>query len=157
MACTEIFDIATVGYTYWWIVVVGAILFTLLVLWGWAHSEQKPAGRIAGFIAPAIVAVVVPMIIVPSHRKYVELVDRVAAGKVNSIEGVVHNFQPANASQEFEEFSIGGRSFRYSDAWLMPGFHQSARYGGPVAPGKYLRIQYVGNDITRLEVCAANH
>jgi hypothetical protein len=51
---------------------------------------------------------------------------------------------PYQGHQE-ECFSVGDRTFRYSDYEPTAGFNNTASHGGPIRGGLAGRIAYIGN------------
>jgi hypothetical protein len=74
-------------------------------------------------------------------------------GTVHVVVGRVEDFTPMPYSGHAEEhFSVCGVPFSYSDYVVTAGFHHTSSHGGPIRPGLWVRISYVGNTIARLEI-----
>ncbi len=43
-----------------------------------------------------------------------------------------------------ERFTVQGVHFAYSDFIVGAGFNHASAYGGPIRPGLFVRIHYVG-------------
>lgn len=71
---------------------------------------------------------------------------QVAEGKADHFVALIENGSP------WEKFCVGDACFHYSDFVPTAGFHNTAKYGGPVYSGAELRVLYTGNLIVRLEI-----
>jgi hypothetical protein len=82
-----------------------------------------------------------------------ELAAAYRAGKCEVIEGVVTQFHPMPATgHDVESFVVAGKHFRYSDYIHRAGFNQTSSHGGPIHEGARVRIEYLGEDIAKLEI-----
>lgn len=81
--------------------------------------------------------------------------DLLAQNRVSSrvVEGPVRDFIPApSVGHSDESFCVQEKCFSYSDYALTGGFNTTASHGGPIKDGLPVRVTYVGDLITRLEV-----
>jgi hypothetical protein len=77
------------------------------------------------------------------------------------VEGPVENYRPtAPDSSGDESFTVRGVYFTYSYYMITGAFRQTADHGGPVRPGRSLRIHfrpdsdaYIVHPIVKMEVC----
>lgn len=84
---------------------------------------------------------------------YLTLRNAIRNHTADRLEGVVSNFIPMPYSGHADEcFTVGGRTFTYSDFGVTAGFNNTKSHGGPIDQGIHVRIWHVGNRIARLEV-----
>ena len=81
----------------------------------------------------------------------VGLSQQLRAGGADQIEGTVTNFFEVSGGKN-ECFSVGDRRFCYSDWSVTPGFSRTRALGGPVYPGRQVRLSAIGDTIVRLEL-----
>lgn len=80
------------------------------------------------------------------------------AEQYNVIEGIVEDFHPMPYSGHREEsFTVNGVKFSYSDFDVSYyGFNNTESHGGPISPGRRVRLSYVASDgkniILKIEV-----
>lgn len=70
------------------------------------------------------------------------------------VSGCVDRF---HAGQEgrgntFDMIDVGGHEFTYSDADVEPGFHHIETLGGPIHADSWVKLNYIGDHIVRVEV-----
>lgn len=88
-----------------------------------------------------------------TYLSYVTLRRDLAAGNYGTVEGAVEHFHPMPyTGHAMESFDVKGVHFEYSDYVETAAFNQTASHGGPIHEGVYVRIDYVGNAIIRLEI-----
>jgi hypothetical protein len=69
------------------------------------------------------------------------------------VEGVVTDFRPMPWSGHgMERFCVQGRCFEYSDYVVTAGFNNTSTNGGPIREGLAVRVTYVDDEITKLEI-----
>jgi hypothetical protein len=69
------------------------------------------------------------------------------------VEGPVHQFVPAPyVGHADESFCVREKCFSYSDYEVTGGFNRTRSHGGPIREGLPVRVTYVGDLITKLEV-----
>jgi hypothetical protein len=86
-------------------------------------------------------------------RAYSAVKDALQSGNVQIVEGRVEDFTPMPfAGHAQEHFSVCGVPFSYSDYIVTAGFNHTSSHGGPIRPGVWVRLSYVGNTIARLEI-----
>jgi hypothetical protein len=86
-------------------------------------------------------------------RDYSAVSNALQNGNAQLVEGRVENFTPmpyVGHAQEY--FSVCSVPFSYSDYIMTAGFNHTSSHGGPIRPGLWVRISYVGNTIARLEI-----
>ena len=74
------------------------------------------------------------------------------SGHYRVVTGSISQFSPARSGSYQESFTVGRKTFYYSDSDVGPGFHETIMAGGLVKEGEIVRVSYVGNYILRLEV-----
>jgi hypothetical protein len=84
-----------------------------------------------------------------TYNEYRAAATALKEGQYSIAEGPVANFV---SGPKQESFTVGNRSFSYSDSIVTAGFRQTASHGGPIHEGLYVRLTYVGNLIVRLEI-----
>ena len=80
----------------------------------------------------------------------IDLANRLNSGQADVLEGPVTQFYEVPMKNEC--FTIEDRRFCYSDTAGSPGFNHTRAYGGPVNPGKSVRVAAIGDTIVRLEI-----
>lgn len=74
-------------------------------------------------------------------------------GLAKTITGEVTEFDPMPyGGHKSESFVVAGKRFSYSDFIVSPGFNQTSSHGGPIHAGLKVRIQYIDETITKIEV-----
>ena len=53
-------------------------------------------------------------------------------------------------------WQLGSLRFAYSESEVTNAFNDSARFGGPIHEGEWVRICFVGRRIVRLEIAAGD-
>jgi hypothetical protein len=88
-----------------------------------------------------------------SSRDYRMVTSALESGRYDVVEGPVTDFVPVPPGRNsYESFVVRGQKFSYSDYNITSGFHNTALHGGPIHPGLYVRVSYIGNLIIRLEI-----
>lgn len=73
-------------------------------------------------------------------------------GRFSIVEGRVKDFVPMPFSgHAYEQFSVNGVHFSYSDFEIHPCFNNTSSHGGPIREEKWVRLSYEGNCILRIE------
>jgi len=77
---------------------------------------------------------------------------------VKIVEGRIENFTPYHptAGYKMESFMVKGYRFEYSEYRTTAGFNQTTANGGPIWPGKRVRVTFLVNQIARLEIVKYN-
>jgi hypothetical protein len=154
MIFQTVFDVTREGYGDWWFPAIGIVailvsgLFvlnpTLAILVG-VWFGQKLFSRVAlGFSVFWTV-----MTFGITYNEYRAATTALKEGRYSIAEGPVTNFV---SGPKQESFTVGIRSFSYSDGVVTAGFRHTASSGGPIHEGLYVRVTYVGNLILRLEI-----
>ena len=74
-------------------------------------------------------------------------------GHFQVVEGPITQFSIAPYEGHANElFTVGDKTFSYSDYQMQPGFHTTQSHGGPLRLGMFVRISYIDQDILKLEV-----
>jgi hypothetical protein len=154
MTFRTVFDIAREGYVAWWFPAIGLVfvfvggLFvlnpTLAILVGIWGRQKLFSWVFLGFSVLWTV-----MIFGITYNEYRAAATALKEGQYSIAEGPVANFV---SGPKQESFTVGNRSFSYSDSIVTAGFRQTASHGGPIHEGLYVRLTYVGNLIVRLEI-----
>ena len=147
------FDLAASGYKAWTslgpgliILLVGAFLPTLIPIpWPWSRRGVRAVGWIIAIFSGAWTAFSFWV----TYAEYTYLAGRLAAGRYQTVEGTVENYEQDRTD---EKFTVGGVAFTYSDFRVTSAFNNTAIEGGPIRPGLYVRIAYVDGKILRLEI-----
>lgn len=85
--------------------------------------------------------------------EYMQITRAIEANKIRAVEGYVTKFVPLiDQMSAWEKFCVGEACFHYSDFVPSAGFNNTAKYGGPVREGAYVRLIYVDNLILKLQV-----
>lgn len=67
------------------------------------------------------------------------------------LEGTIEDFKPYESGvREYEEFTLNGKTFRYSDFENRVGFRNMAFMDGPLYPGATIRVFYYDDTILGL-------
>jgi hypothetical protein len=105
------------------------------------------------YLLPPILFLIIVFVLF--FRGYIENINLVSSKRFSYVEGTVTNFVPMPYYGHAEEsFTVSGVPFHYAGEYydLTPGFHHTASHGGPIKDGIYVRIWYIGNEITKLEI-----
>jgi hypothetical protein len=154
MTFQTVFDVAHEGYGAWWFPAIGLVLVlvggllvlnpTLAILVG-IWGRQKLFSRV--FLGFSVLWTVMTFGI--TYNEYRAATTALKEGRYSIAEGPVANFV---SGPKQESFTVGNRSFSYSDDIVTTGFRHTASHGGPIHEGLYVRVMYVGNLILRLEI-----
>lgn len=158
MEYVTVFDLTSAGYRQWPFVVLGLVFVaigTMLVRYRTQLSRFGPRRFTTTFsyffLGFAILWTAIAF--ATTYGQYYVLRHAVKDGRISVVEGPVENFVPMPYSGHADEsFSVKGVRFAYSDFNLTVGFNNTRSHGGPIEPGRYVRVSYVGADIVRLEV-----
>jgi hypothetical protein len=93
------------------------------------------------------------VVVIYAFTDYYKCRNVLLSGQAKVVEGRVERFVPMPyGGHDFEQFSVGGVSFAYSDFVLACGFRNTSSHGGPIREGIDVRIHYVDGDILKLEI-----
>jgi hypothetical protein len=155
-----VFDVAQSGREDWTFFSFAAV-FLLVVAIIWIKDLAIGAGwfrKIFGGLFVALGAFLTFMAATNTQSAAVALQELQQDGKYLVVEGIVQNFHPMPyEGHDTERFDVAGVRFEYSDYMITGGFNQTRSHGGPIRPGRYVRLTYVprgksGNVIIRVEV-----
>lgn len=134
------------------VVVIGAALVTLRKdLPTWDRAPIATSVLTYLFLGVAVLGTAGAFL--STYSKYSSLVDAVRENRVAVVEGAVANFRPMpSGGHALEHFCVSGKCFSYSDYSVSAGFNNTNSHGGPIREGLTVRVTYVGNTITKLEV-----
>ncbi len=170
MAFNTIFDAGQQGYTTGWacyyclpLVVIGALAVfrpALMVrLRGFVGDQVKvqiEATKLFNWAFFIFALLLSAIIFLATFLQYQTAISDLGAGRCSVAEGPVTDFVSTPYSgyggHSSERFTVNGKRFSYSDIDVTSGFHNTATHGGPIREGLYVRINYSGNLILRLEV-----
>jgi hypothetical protein len=165
MTYRVVFDIAEAGYKSWSFaafglifVAVGLFLFkfrkNLRSAW-WKTHPRASAAFSSFFLGFAVLWTTIAF--VTTYSDYRTAASASRTGRVGVVEGRVSNFKPMPASgHAMERFCVQGQCFEYSDFVITAGFNNTSSHGGPIKENLPVRVTYVGNTITKLEVALGN-
>ncbi len=83
---------------------------------------------------------------------YWTLVQREKSGRVQTVEGVVHDFREAPDSKAEESFAVGNKRLSYKTYAVKQGFNTLRMNGGPIRDGARVMVTIFGDQIVRLEM-----
>lgn len=160
MTYRVIFDLVAAGYTDWKFatpglagVAIGVALITFrrsLPSW-WRQRPRTSSVFAFGFFIFALLWTVTAL--VSTHHQYQVLSTATRTHRAGVVEGRVSSFLPMPASgNALESFCVAQTCFAYSDYVITGGFNNTSTLGGPIRAGLQVRIHYVGNTMTKLEV-----
>jgi len=144
MTYQTVFEATEQGYVEWWQAAVGLTLVFVGVA-----LLFRVSGNIARWFYAFIALIWVAIMFARTDTEYREAGVALREGRYHVVEGPVTDFE---SGLKRESFSVQGQRFSYSDGVMIPGFHQTARSGGPIHEGLRVRIAYAGDMILRLEV-----
>jgi hypothetical protein len=166
MECAMLFDVGKEGFHYWYIMILGIIfaliLYPISTVFRWVFGGFRLGLLILGpFYYRGTTALIALLfgclsvfIVVRSYIHYRELVTAIDNGTAQTVQGRVADFEPApRLGSRLEKFSVDGKRFSYSAGEIGPGFHQTRDQGNPLRNGDFVKITYVGDVITRIEIC----
>jgi hypothetical protein len=158
--CATLFDLAQAGYqssSYVALIWLG-VLIAFACYWfrhQIARSSFVPhADKIVTFGCLFSFAVAL-VITIDTYSRYSALQDHYKRGLATVTTGTVEEFRPKVAGSTEETFVVAGRRFFYSEGTMMPGYRKYSKDAGPIKDGLEVRVTHVGNDIAKLESCAA--
>lgn len=129
--------------------------YTLLRFGGRGTTKSILRGRVRKalswfvFIFAAFWMIVIFAVTYSVHRRAAAMLQ---AGDYDVLEGVVTDFAPSPEPRTAEVFIVKGRRFTYREIDRTGGFRTTARRGGPMRRGLYVRIAHAGNVILRLQI-----
>jgi len=148
-----LYDIRQVSPINWTSLLFGSLVVAYGIFYVAAHRNKPPEGRPRWFpvawlsfaIVWTLLSVGLPFHSSVTHAKALD------DGNIRVVEGPIKDFHSQKDCKR-EQFSVAGQSFEYSKYEEMGRFNQPAPCGGPLRPGMFLRISYVGaGDIVRIE------
>ena len=153
-----VFDLAEVGYRQWTFPAFGLPFLAvgaLLVRYRNKVATAAPAWARAAFsfffFGFALLWITVSF--VSTYGEYRTLRSALEEGRAAVAEGPVEDFVPMpDEGHAMESFTVAGESFEYSDYVVTTGFNNTSSHGGPIQPGRQVRITHFGGHILRLEV-----
>jgi hypothetical protein len=163
MICSTYYDLSEQGFANWWFLVLG-LFMNLLGITLFAVGRALSRGRsdvisillrVGGAVFCIVWTILSTYQTAIGYRQYQELLQMKREGAEQHIQGIVKNFSPYDLSKNSpaESFELDGRLFSYSPNEIRAGFRETSAKGSPVHDGAYLRIAYIGDSITKLEVC----
>lgn len=159
-----IYDIQQAGCRYGFLpIIVGALSSYAAVEWyrGKRWKAWTPAGYVTqpGY-SPGpfclFFAILTLLTFALTWGSYYSLTRAIRGGAVQTLEGVVSDFQPAANLKARERFSLGGHVFSYSKYAVKQGFNTLRIEGSPIADGTYVRLVYRDDSILRLQIRSAS-
>jgi hypothetical protein len=150
-----VYDIATSGYgeSELWPGIIAMLVAPLVILVGVVGRQMRIHGArtlIPSGVFAAVWGVCWAGIAFSRHLDGVRKLER---GEVAVVQGVVTDFRPQpHGEHKSEQFTVGGKTFHYSEYHMGPGFRVPHERGGPIADGISVRIHFSGEDILRLEL-----
>lgn len=157
-----VFDAAQGGYRNWPFV-AGGLLFVLIGAFLVKNRRNLPT-MFPGGMGPKAASAFAYVFLVFSvlwttvaftatGRDYATVRNAVQKGDTEVVEGRVEDFVPMPyAGHAMERFSVCGVPFSYSDYVVTTGFNHTSSHGGPIRPGLWVRLSYIGNSIARVEI-----
>lgn len=119
--------------------IAGALLLLYIKVKG-LRKYQK-ATVILTFLA--IVLSIVSM--VGGYKEYTDIVAKIEAGDLKTIEGPITDFRPLDLENHgsLESYKINGELFAYSDYHQIPGYHHACHFGGLVCnENQVIKVTY---------------
>ena len=156
-AFTTVFDVTRVRSDLWLGSAFGLVFMTAgtgMVLYElrWRSVPDKSRRLFAWFVL-ALTSLWTAAISIGTYAEYGRLAGAVRAGRVSYVEGPVANFVPLPVGGHgMEHFEVAGKRFEYSDSVLTVGFNSTARHGGPIRAGRFVRVGYVRDTVVQLAV-----
>jgi hypothetical protein len=157
MSFQTIFDIHDAGVRVAFLAPAFACLFVLSLMGWWRVRRGRmqllppPRERVSSGLQAAFFAVLTFLAFVATWGAHWSLISRMDNGRVERVQGAVHDFKPAETYKGTEQFSVASQTFSYSRVSVQQGFHTMSGDGGPVRNGLCVRILYQRNDILRIE------
>lgn len=157
-----VFDSAQSGYRNWAFaagglpfVVIGALLVknrrNLPAMFPGGMGPKTASAFAYAFLVFSVVGTAVAF--TTTGREYSTVLGALRRGEAEIVEGRVENFVPMPyTGHAMERFSVCGVPSSYSDYVVTTGFNQTSSHGGPIRPGLWVRLAYVGNTIGRVEI-----
>jgi hypothetical protein len=155
---TVVFDVAEVGFRYWYTIVILVSLTALFVAGLLFGGKVLPRGFVPWVTIFFGGGTLIFGIIAGSmYSDYSECRKARLSGNYKVLEGIVEQFDPMPAhGLKDESFVVKGVRFKYSDFELSAGFNNTASHGGPLREGLKIRIFYLdlktGRTILKLEM-----
>jgi hypothetical protein len=149
-----VFEISQKGFT-WWFALVGLVpAIPGVALWWWSKSHKVSWRAIWISYAFTVFALFWLCICsIPMAVTYRHLLSAYRSGRYSTVEGRVEDFHPmAPQGHSAECFRVQTATFCYGDNIISPGFNHDTAHGGPIRENLPVRVEYIGNDILRLEV-----
>ena len=155
MDYTVVYDAAKVA-PEWWFPALGLVFIAIgLLLWRFRHRMQSwwhgPFARSPKWITGwclfwlGFSIVWTTFATISVFGPYFQVQRALRAGSAAIVEGPVEDFHPMPYNgHDTERFTVQGVHFAYSDFIVGAGFNHASAYGGPIRPGLFVRIHYVG-------------
>ncbi len=163
MTCSTYYDLADQGFGEWWFLLLGLFLGSLgIAFFFGANSMFRERTSLFGTLLRigSITFAIGWMAIgvyqtARGYYSYRQLLEARSRGEEQSVEGIVENFSPYDLQKNSptESFKIDDHLFSYSPNEIRAGYRQTQAKGSPIKNGIYLRVSYMGDSITRLEIC----
>jgi hypothetical protein len=174
MTFQTVFDLSQVGYRYWSMPMIPLLFVGIGIVFvrtkgDWYLGPRgfmvpdsfpttaKPApAKLVGFFGWAAIVfggLTAILAFTSGYAEYRSARNALEARHYAVVEGLVTNFVPMPYGGHSEEsFTVGGKTFTYSDFNLTAGFNNTRSHGGPIDAGELVRVSYIGNTILRLEI-----
>jgi hypothetical protein len=136
------------------ILLLGVLSLTGAALFAAVQSYRDREWSQLVLVVVALVLILGPgwYVVVTYFRAGWELVGATERGEFDVVEGPVTDYELKRGKDNWSEsFKVGGVPFHYSSGSVNFGFDRPAPRGGPISPGRYVRIAHRGNVILRLE------
>ena len=160
MEYRTVFDITESGYRTWFgpafgliFVAVGTALVFFRNRLPHPFNKNTRYNRIFSVFFFSFAVLWTLAVFASTYHEYATLAGATRAGRVETVEGVVTEFDPMPyQGHRMERFCVGKKCFQYSDYVVTAAFNHSASHGGPIRNGLAVRVTFVGNAIVKLEV-----
>jgi hypothetical protein len=135
------FDVADRPWIGAWWVALAVLLGVALAAWSVRHWGRSYRRR--NVVIPVLLTGVLLSAFASYGYERDVLRRELRSGRVGLAVGQVLRFHAMPwAGHEYEEFTVDGVRFAYSNFVMTPAFNDAASHGGPIAPGKTVRISY---------------
>jgi hypothetical protein len=129
--------------------VIGLLFGGLLIAVTWSRRDRGP--RVFAVLFLAVWLGVSLLNAVKDSRAQRAACAALSSGAAKTAEGPVTDFSPLPADgRGFEVFKIGGTPFRIAPG-RGAGLTRVSSNGGPIRPGRTLRVTYAGEEILKVE------
>ena|SRR5258708_28798753 len=166
MTCSTYYDLTEQGYGQWWFLLLGLSMGALgiaffIVVRSIYYGRTSPIGTLLK-MGSAVFAIGWTGISISQtfvgYTSYRRIQEMRSAGREEQIQGIVVDFSPYDLSKNSsnERFKVDHRTFSYSPNEIRPGFRQTHAKGSPIQNGANVRISWIEDSITRVEICQSN-